>query len=149
VGVPSRDLDGRRPGLRLEVQAESLEDARLLIEAEYGEGHIISVWNEEDANRRTEAATHGIAADGARHAEDASPSPGSFSSVLLPEVEVRANGKNGRASRGGDPWIPICRQPAMAGRRRTQRQRPLRVFARRRRSRSEPGGRATGQSTPN
>lgn len=38
-----------QPGVRLRVAAESLEDARARVIAEYGEGHVISLWNEDDA----------------------------------------------------------------------------------------------------
>lgn len=40
---------GDGPGIRLELFADSLEDARAKVEAEYGDGHSISLWNEEDA----------------------------------------------------------------------------------------------------
>ena len=36
-------------GVRLRVDARSLEDARALVIAEYGEGHVISLRNEDDA----------------------------------------------------------------------------------------------------
>lgn len=36
-------------GVRLRVEAGSLEDARALVIAKYGEGHVISLWNEVDA----------------------------------------------------------------------------------------------------
>ncbi len=39
------------PGVRLAIEARSVEDARAVIIAQYGEGHRISVWNEEDASR--------------------------------------------------------------------------------------------------
>jgi len=39
------------PGKRLEIQADSLDDAKRLIEAEYGDGHVISLWSDEDAGR--------------------------------------------------------------------------------------------------
>jgi len=42
-----------QPGIRLCVHAESGEEARRKIVSEYGEGHIISLWNEEDANKPT------------------------------------------------------------------------------------------------
>jgi hypothetical protein len=37
------------PGIRLRVQARSLREAKAAVIAEYGEGHVISLWNEEDA----------------------------------------------------------------------------------------------------
>lgn len=40
---------GDDPGIRLELFAASLEDARAKVEAEYGDGHSISLWNEEEA----------------------------------------------------------------------------------------------------
>jgi hypothetical protein len=39
------------PGLRLSVMAHSVEDARAMVVAEHGEGHAISLWNEEDASK--------------------------------------------------------------------------------------------------
>jgi hypothetical protein len=42
---------GDEPGLRLTVQARTADEARSLVEVEYGEGHTISLWNEEDAQR--------------------------------------------------------------------------------------------------
>ena len=38
-----------RPGIRLSVSARSGNEAREKVIAEYGSGHIISIWNEEDA----------------------------------------------------------------------------------------------------
>lgn len=40
-----------KPGVRLAVQARSLDEARSIVEAEYGAGHTISLWNEKDARR--------------------------------------------------------------------------------------------------
>jgi hypothetical protein len=40
---------GEDPGIRLELTAASLEEARAKVESEYGLGHTISLWNEEDA----------------------------------------------------------------------------------------------------
>jgi hypothetical protein len=31
--------------------AENLEDAKRKLEAQYGEGHVFSLWNEEDAKK--------------------------------------------------------------------------------------------------
>jgi len=38
-----------QPGLRFRVDAQSLEEARALVVKQYGEGHVISIWNEDDA----------------------------------------------------------------------------------------------------
>lgn len=37
------------PGVRLRVLATSLDEAMLRVVEEYGEGHVVSIWNEEDA----------------------------------------------------------------------------------------------------
>ncbi|MFD6663685.1 hypothetical protein ACFWDK_15130 [Micromonospora chalcea] len=42
---------GNDPGIRLRVLAASLDEATLRVVEEYGEGHVISIWNEEDAAR--------------------------------------------------------------------------------------------------
>lgn len=42
---------GDQPGIRLEMVAKSLADAVALVIETYGEGHIYSIWNEEDAAR--------------------------------------------------------------------------------------------------
>lgn len=39
-----------KPGLRLRILARSLDEARSRVIEEYGEGHVISIWNEEDAS---------------------------------------------------------------------------------------------------
>jgi hypothetical protein len=39
-----------QPGIRLHLLATSLEEARALVIEQYGEGHVISLWNEEDAS---------------------------------------------------------------------------------------------------
>lgn len=39
------------PSIRLRVAARSLREAKAAVVAEYGEGHVISLWNEEDAAR--------------------------------------------------------------------------------------------------
>jgi hypothetical protein len=39
-----------KPGTRLRILARSIEEARIRIIEEYGEGHLISVWNEDDAS---------------------------------------------------------------------------------------------------
>jgi len=45
--------DDRRskPGRRVSVLAEDLQDAKRLLEEEYGEGHVFNLHNEEDAVR--------------------------------------------------------------------------------------------------
>lgn len=40
-----------QPGARLSVLARSGDEARAAVEAEYGEGHVISLWNEDDASK--------------------------------------------------------------------------------------------------
>jgi hypothetical protein len=35
--------------IRVRVQARSLREAKAAVAAEYGEGHVIVLWNEEDA----------------------------------------------------------------------------------------------------
>ena len=40
-----------QPGVRLSILAGSPEDAQRVLEAEYGTGHVFSLWNEEDARR--------------------------------------------------------------------------------------------------
>lgn len=40
-----------KPGIRLRVAANSLDDATSRVIEEYGEGHVISIWNEEDASK--------------------------------------------------------------------------------------------------
>lgn len=42
---------GDAPGIRLRVFAPSALEARALVIEEYGEGHVISLWNEVDASR--------------------------------------------------------------------------------------------------
>ena len=49
--------DSRKPGRRVSVLAESLDQAKEQLEKEYGEGHVFDLHNEEDAARpRTEGA---------------------------------------------------------------------------------------------
>jgi hypothetical protein len=55
AGPPLREYVGfiwiaDQPGIRLRLLATSPYDARDRVIAEYGEGHVISLWNEEDAN---------------------------------------------------------------------------------------------------
>lgn len=40
---------GDQPGIGLSVRARSAMEARAIVIREYGEGHVISMWNEEDA----------------------------------------------------------------------------------------------------
>jgi hypothetical protein len=43
--------DSDRPGQRVSVLAESLGEAKRKLEAEYGEGNVFDLHNEEDAAR--------------------------------------------------------------------------------------------------
>jgi hypothetical protein len=40
-----------RPGERFRVSARSLTEAKEKVEQTYGEGHVISLYNEDDADR--------------------------------------------------------------------------------------------------
>lgn len=40
-----------RPGIRLSVYARSGDEALAEVEAEHGEGHVTSIWNENDAKK--------------------------------------------------------------------------------------------------
>jgi len=42
---------GDKPGKRISVWAENPTAAREQVEAEYGKGHVISLYNEKDAER--------------------------------------------------------------------------------------------------
>lgn len=42
---------GDGPSIRLEVAARSPDEAMAAVEAKYGEGHVVSIWNPEDAGR--------------------------------------------------------------------------------------------------
>lgn len=42
---------GDEPGIRLSIWARDADDAVALVEAEHGEGHEMSIWNEDDASR--------------------------------------------------------------------------------------------------
>jgi hypothetical protein len=44
--------DSDKPGRRVSVLAETLDDAKKRLEAEYGEGHVFDLHNEEDAARQ-------------------------------------------------------------------------------------------------
>ena len=39
------------PGKRLSVFASSSNEAGQKVEAEYGKGHVFSIWNEEDSQK--------------------------------------------------------------------------------------------------
>lgn len=43
--------DSDRPGQRVSVLAENLSEAKKKLEAEYGEGNVFDLHNEEDAAR--------------------------------------------------------------------------------------------------
>jgi hypothetical protein len=45
------DDDPKKPGTRVEIIAENLEDAKKKLEKEHGEGKIFTLTNEEDARR--------------------------------------------------------------------------------------------------
>jgi hypothetical protein len=42
---------GDEPGVRIRVTASSVDEARARVVEQYGRGHVISLWNEEDAAR--------------------------------------------------------------------------------------------------
>ncbi len=42
---------GEEPGVRVSVVAESLESARRMIEEQHGTGHVITLYNEDEADR--------------------------------------------------------------------------------------------------
>jgi hypothetical protein len=55
-GPPKREYVGLiwiddQPGIRLRILANSLDEATSRVIEEYGQGHVISIWNEEDASR--------------------------------------------------------------------------------------------------
>jgi hypothetical protein len=39
-----------KPGIRLRISASSLDEASSRVIEMYGEGHVISIWNEADAS---------------------------------------------------------------------------------------------------
>jgi hypothetical protein len=41
---------GDQPGIRLMISAESPDKATAAVEAQYGKGHVVSLWNEDDAS---------------------------------------------------------------------------------------------------
>lgn len=56
LGEPKREFVGfiriaGQPDVPLRLMASSSGEARAMVIAQYGEGHVISVWNEEDARR--------------------------------------------------------------------------------------------------
>ena len=40
---------GDEPGKRLSIMASSPEEAMAAVERKYGTGHVVSLWNEDDA----------------------------------------------------------------------------------------------------
>lgn len=42
---------GDNPGVRLAISASSPDEAMAVVEAQYGPGHVVSLWNEDDAAR--------------------------------------------------------------------------------------------------
>jgi hypothetical protein len=42
---------GDQPGMRLDIVAYNADEARAEVEALYGQGHVVSLWNEEDRNK--------------------------------------------------------------------------------------------------
>jgi hypothetical protein len=56
-GEPAKEYVGMiwiadQPGQRVRVLARSLAEAKKEVERIYGEGHVISIYNEDDADRR-------------------------------------------------------------------------------------------------
>jgi L-asparaginase/Glu-tRNA(Gln) amidotransferase subunit D len=55
-GDPKREYVGfiriaGQPEIQLRLMASSSTEARAIVIEQYGEGHVISTWNEEDARR--------------------------------------------------------------------------------------------------
>jgi hypothetical protein len=55
-GEPKREYVGfiriaGQPEVRLRLMASSPSEACAIVIEQYGEGHVVSVWNEEDARR--------------------------------------------------------------------------------------------------
>lgn len=55
-GEPKREYVGfvriaGQPDIKLRLMASSLDEAEAIVIEQYGEGHWISIWNEEDARR--------------------------------------------------------------------------------------------------
>lgn len=42
---------GDQPGVRFWIDARSLDEAAAILEEQYGEGHVYSLWNEYDAHK--------------------------------------------------------------------------------------------------
>jgi len=62
---------GDEPGIRLRLMAMTVTEARELVIEEYGEGHVISLWNEEDASKPRSPGVVGESVDaGAIWGED-------------------------------------------------------------------------------
>ena len=40
-----------QPEIQLRLMASSLDEAEEIVIAQYGDGHVTSIWNEEDARR--------------------------------------------------------------------------------------------------
>lgn len=59
------------PGLRLRVMARTAEEAWEAVIVEHGEGHVISLWNEDDASRPRSAGTSSERVDPDPSDEDA------------------------------------------------------------------------------
>ena len=56
LGEPKREYVGfvriaGQPDVQLRLMASSLSEARAIVVEQYGDGHWISIWNEEDARR--------------------------------------------------------------------------------------------------
>lgn len=55
-GEPKREYVGfiriaGQPEIQLRLMASSSSEARAIVVEQYGVGHVISIWNEEDARR--------------------------------------------------------------------------------------------------
>lgn len=42
---------GDQPAIRVRIEARTVEEAKIALEAEYGAGHSLSLWNEADARK--------------------------------------------------------------------------------------------------
>lgn len=60
---------GEGPGIRIAIQAESVDEARAAVIADFGEGHRISLWNEDDArsSRATAEPSDAASAEERKH----------------------------------------------------------------------------------
>lgn len=54
---------GDQPGTRLMISAESPDEAMAAVEAQYGERHVVSLWNENDASGERKPRQRRNAAD--------------------------------------------------------------------------------------